>query len=80
MKRKCTKAAWQDKFVCLAYQDQEKIPETDFEKEELYQAGLGEKTIEFESMNMSSKEFKDHLVKSFPKLDHCGGFQLLKGI
>ncbi len=34
---------WKHKFVCLSYTDQEKIPTTDFDKEELFQAGLGEK-------------------------------------
>ena len=37
-----SKPAWRHKFVCLAFHDQEKIPSTDADKEELYLAGLGE--------------------------------------
>ena len=51
------KPAWRHKFVCLAYHDQEKIPATDAEKEELYQAGLGEQEITFSSLDLSPEEF-----------------------
>ena len=34
---------WKHKFVCLAYRDQHRIPTTDVEKDDLLQAGLGEK-------------------------------------
>ena len=78
-KRKNTiKVAWRHKFVCLAFRNQERVPVTDYEKEELRQAGLGEKLIEFDTLEMTQKQFKDHLIKSFPQLGDCGGFQLLK--
>ena len=38
-----SKPAWRHKFFCLAYHDQERMPATDAEKDELYQAGLGER-------------------------------------
>ena len=74
------KVAWQHNFVCLAYRDQEKIPTTDYDKEELFQAGLGEKEILFASIDMSASDFKGLLMESFPKLKDGGGYQLLKGI
>ena len=72
--------AWRHKFFCLAYTEQEKIPSSEIEKEELCQAGLGEKVIEFERIDMNQKEFRDVLVAYFPQLEGCGGFPLLKGI
>ena len=78
-KRKNTiKVAWHHKFVCLAFRNQERVPVTDYEKEELRQAGLGETLIVFDTLEMTQKQFKDHLIKSFPQLSDCGGFQLLK--
>lgn len=74
------KPAWLHKFVCLAYMDQDRMPMTDYDKEELYQAGLGEKEIAFESLKMSQQQFKDLLLKEFPRLKDGGGFQLLKGL
>lgn len=59
------KVAWRHKFVCLAYRDQERIPTTDYEKEELFQA---EKEISFVSIDMSASDFKGLLMESFPKL------------
>lgn len=73
------KPAWRHKFVCLAYIDQDKMPLTDFDKEELYRAGLGEREIFFESLNISQQQFRDLLMKEFPRLKDGGGFQLLKG-
>ncbi len=70
---------WRHKFVCLAYKDQARIPTTDADKEELYQAGLGEKKIAFEELEMSQSGFKELLLMHFPRLEEGGGFQLLKG-
>ena len=42
---------WRHRFVCLAYKDQRHIPTTDAEKD-LLKAGLGEKTIAFENLDM----------------------------
>ena len=43
------KCAWKHEFVFLAYHDQRKIPTTDAEKDDLLQAGLGEKEIRHRS-------------------------------
>ena len=74
------RVAWRHKFVCLAYIHQTKIPSTDAEKEELYQAGLGEKEISFESLDMSQADFRNILLHNFPPLNKGCGFQLLKGV
>ena len=48
---------WKHRFVCLAYCDQNKIPTTDMEKNDLLQAGLGEKEVEFASLDLDADEF-----------------------
>ena len=75
-----SKPAWRHKFYCLAYHDQEKIPLTDVEKEELYLAGLGEQEINFPTLALQTDEFQELLYESFPRLRDGGGYQLLKGI
>ena len=74
------RTAWRHKFVCLAYKDQERIPTVDADKEELYQAGLGEKEVAFETLDISQVEFRNLLLEHFPRLKEGGGFQLLKGL
>ena len=39
--KKKAKNGWKHNFVCLAYRDQYRIPTTEFDKDELYEAGLG---------------------------------------
>jgi len=46
---------WCHRFVCLAYRGQSRQPTTDADKEELYQAGLREKEIEFQSLDLSQR-------------------------
>ena len=70
--------AWKHRLVCLAYCDQTKIPTCDFEKDELMEAGLGEKEVEFGSYDMGFTEIKEVLYEEFPRLQEGGGFQLLK--
>lgn len=66
--------------MCLGYYDQEKIPTTDFDKDELLKAGLGEKVIEFSSLHTTGEEFRDVLYSAFPKLKDGGGFELCRCI
>ncbi len=54
------------------------MPTTDAEKEELYQAGLGENMVEFESLQLTKEQFKGVIYKAFPPLQSSGGFQFLK--
>ena len=69
---------WKHKFSCLAYRGQIRIPTTDVEKDDLLQAGLGEKEISFHDMNASAEEFRDIICGEFPQLKKAGGFQLCK--
>ena len=78
--RKKYRAAWKHKFVCLAYRDQIKIPTTDFEKDELYQARLGEKEIVFESLDINQADFRSIILETYLRLVAGGGFRFLKGI
>lgn len=80
LKADSKKAVWRHKFVCVAYRDQERIPTTDWEKDELFQAGLGEKEISFTTLDMNATEFKGLLLESFPRLKDGGGYQLMKGL
>lgn len=66
------------RFVCLALRDQQKIPTTDVEKNNLLEAGLGEKVIEFPSLEASGEQFKDLLYSAYPKLRDGGGFELCR--
>ena len=68
-----SKPAWRQKFYCLAYHDQENIPLTDVEKEELYLAGLGEQEINFPTLALQTDEFQELLYESFPRLRGGGG-------
>ena len=52
-KRKCV---WKHKFMCLAYCGQSKLPSSEADRDELFEAGLGEKDIEFEDVNCSPNE------------------------
>ena len=69
---------WKHKFSCLAYRGQIRIPTTDVEKDDLLQAGLGEKEISFHDMNASAEEFRDIICGEFPQLKKAGGFQRCK--
>ena len=75
---KADKVAWRHRFVCLGYREQDRIPTTDFDKDELFQAGLGEKEISFPSLEIDATSFKELILSTFPKLRDGGGFQLLK--
>ena len=74
----CKPVAWKHKFYCPAYVGQDHVPTTDTDKDELFQAGLGEKDIEFDSLDTIQEEFKEHIFASFPQLREGGGFRILK--
>jgi len=78
--KKKRKPAWKHRFVCLAYCGQRKIPTHGWEKDELQEAGLGEKEVEFDRIDLEASEFREVLIKEFPKLDGGGGYQLFKGV
>ena len=62
----------------LAYVGQARIPTSESEKDDLFDAGLGEKDVEFEQLDISADEFKEVIFSVFPKLRAAGGFQLCK--
>ena len=72
--------AWKHRFVCLAHVEQDRIPTAEWEKDELLEAGLGEKEIIFEDLELSADEFRDFLYEKFPGLKHGGGFRFYKCI
>lgn len=55
-----------------------RIPTTEAEKDRLFKAGLGEKTIEFDDMDSEAEDIRETLFNSFPKLRDAGGFVLCK--
>ena len=75
---KTTRCAWKHKFVCLAYHDKTRIPTNDVDKDELLQAGLGEKEIMFSDVDISAEEFKDIFYEHYPSLKDGGGFLFFK--
>ena len=54
--KKAKKCAWKHRFVCLAWRDQQRIPTTDTEKDDLLEAGLGEKVVSFPSHEATGEE------------------------
>ena len=44
------------------------------------QAGLGKKKVNIQDISCSPQEFRDIVVAAFPKLNGCGGFDLLRCI
>ena len=72
------KPAWKHTFVCLAYHDQERIPTTELEKDELFEAGLGVHEVEFDSLDLTAEDFCDVMCESYPQLKGCGGYMFFK--
>lgn len=66
--------------MCLAYNDQIRIPTSGYDKDELLQAGLGEKEIEFKDVDIGGEEFRKIIYDNFPSLKDGGGFQFFKCI
>ena len=71
---------WKHKFYCLAYVGQRHVPTSEAEKDDLFEAGLGEKEVEFDQLDISADEFKQILFDAFPKLQDAGGYQICKCI
>ncbi len=71
--KKLKKYVWKHRFVCLAYFEQQRIPTTDGEKDELIKAGLEEKCSEFSSLNLNGQEINNVLISAFPRLKDAEG-------
>ena len=74
--KRAKRSTWEHKFICLSSCGKEEPP-TPFEKAELIRAGLGPKNLSFFE-DGSTKEFKQEILSSFPKLRDGGGFELLR--
>ena len=59
---------WKHKFFCLAYVGQTRLPANEAQREELFEAGLREKEVEFDNIDISTDEFKEVLFFNYPKL------------
>ena len=71
---------WTLKVFCLSSKDATRVPCSFAEREVLVQAGLGEKKATVPDINCSTQEFQSVLTSVFPKLEHSGGFDLLRCI
>ena len=70
--------SWTVKFVCLSGMDARRVPCTVTQREILVQAGLGEKKVVIPDISCSAQDIKGLLITAFPKLEPCGGFELLR--
>ncbi len=70
--------SWSHKFVCLDQRGQDTIPTTDTEKDALFEAGLGEKSITVPNIDCDYVVFRRLLVEHFPKLEDSGKFLFAK--
>ena len=70
--------SWTHKFFCLAETEENKVPSTSIQKNELVLAGLGERKVTVADVDCSPQEFQETLLNEFPKLCNGGGFELLK--
>lgn len=77
-KKKAKGTVWKHRFVCLAYRDQYKIPTSDTDKDDLLKAGLGEKVIEFDDLDIDADDFRQVILDAYPQLKNAGGFTFFK--
>ena len=70
--------SWTHKFMCLEKRAQGVIPTTDREKDALFEAGLGEKSLTIADIDCDYAAFRGLLIEAFPKLEDSGGFLFAK--
>ena len=68
------KQSWKHKFMCLAFCGQSQAPASEIDRKELFEAGLGEKEIEFDNLDCSPSEFRETIFATF-QLCEAGGYQ-----
>ena len=64
--------------MCLSKTDDCCVPCNAGVKEGLLEAGLGEKKVFVPNVDCTPEEFLKIMTTTFPKLDGCGGFELLQ--
>lgn len=68
-------ATWSHMFVCLAFKNQNVIPDP-LDRPMLQIAGLGEKKIQFPG-DSDANGIHRQLMEEFPKLHNAGGYELM---
>jgi hypothetical protein len=71
------KETWTHDFCVLSDQDQRKVPPASY-KQELREAGLGQKTIVFKNKRGDFKYLQEELFSNYPRLENGGGFDLYR--
>ncbi|CAB3989005.1 Hypothetical predicted protein [Paramuricea clavata] len=66
-------------FCVVANKDQRKVPSTAY-KQELREAGLGQKTVIFKNKRGEFRHIQEELFNRFSKLQQAGGFDLYRQI
>lgn len=69
-------AMWEHDFCCLATTTQD-TPPTPLQKAQLFQAGLGMKTLRFLDSS-DAGFFHEDILEAFPKLEDAGGYELMR--
>ena len=72
--KRCRTVSWTHNFYCLNECQQSIIPCTNYERDALLEAGLGEKRVFIPDINASGEEFRSVLYEVFPKLKDAGGY------
>ena len=62
--KKAKRAAWKHEFVCLAYFQQKKVPTTECERDELFEAEKGDRIL---YIGNGCKHIQGGVVQSIPK-------------
>ena len=66
------------RIVCLSKKDNFCVPCNAGIKEALLEARLGEKKVYVPNIDSTPEEFFRIVTTTFPKLEECGGFELLR--
>ena len=72
--KRCRTIGWTHTFYCLSECQQNVVPHSNYERDVLLEAGLGEKRVFIPDVNASGEEFRLVLYKAFPKLKDAGGY------
>lgn len=68
------------RMVCLSSPSDARVPCSASAKEALLEAGLGEKKVFVPDMYCTSDTFRSVIEEQYPKLNGCGGYELLRCI
>ena len=72
--KRCRKTGWTHTFYCLSECQQSVIPSSNYERDMLLEAGLGEKKVFIPDVDASGEEFRSVLYEVYPKLKDAGGY------